>query len=325
MFRRAPALPLLMAAAASSTVLIAGCSGTAGTAAAVPGPSVTSTAAATADSAPMVPGMVIYASKYSAADTVTRVQDQVNAIGKVAATVDFADAAQSIGQQLRPTTVILGGNPKAGTPLMIANQRAAIDLPQKYLVWQASGGTVFLGYNSADYVAERAGIDPSGAAVAALRSGSASVAAAASGSTSPVANGGPAPISGPYLVEKISSATVADSVARYRAAFAARNQPTIATVDHAAAAAGIGTPMRPTASTFVADATVSTALVAAQQTMGIDLPMRFAAWQDEIGLVHVAHPDIRVLAARHQVTGQDAVLDAVTAESSGFTDAASAG
>lgn len=84
-----------------------GCSGGAGTAAEAPGPS---------DSATTVPGMVIYTSNYTAGETVTGLQDQVNAIGKVAATVDFAATGQSIGQQLGPTTVILGGNPKAGTP-----------------------------------------------------------------------------------------------------------------------------------------------------------------------------------------------------------------
>ena len=322
---RRPLLGLLMGGA-SSMLLIAGCSNTAGSDTAITGGAwATLTPATTGDSAPTVPGMVIYASMYPAAETVTRVQGQVNSVGKVAATVDFATAAQSIGKQLRPTIVIIGASPKAGTPIMAADQRAAIDLPQKYLVWQAAGGTVFLGYNSADYIAERAGIDPSDPAINLLRAGSAAVAAKASGSTAALANGDSPPAPGPYLVEQISNATVADSIARYEAAFAAKNQPTIAIVDHGAAAEDIGMSLRPTETTFLGNATVSTALVGAQQTMGIDLPVRYAAWQDQLGLVHVAHPDIRALAARHQVTGEDAVLDMVTTAADGFNDAAASG
>ena len=285
---RRPPLRRLIAAAAWSTLSIVGWSSMTGIAAADPtDPSVTP---ATEDPVPSVAGMVIYKSAYPAAETVSRVQKELNSIGKVATTVYFARTAQWINKELRPTTVVIGGSPNAGAPIMAANQRAAIDLPQKYLVWQAGGGTVFVGYNSADYVAGRAGIDPSSAAVDGLRTGSASVAAVASGSTAPVAEGGRSASSGGYLVETTSDTTVSDSIVRYQGAFAKNNQPTVATVDDAAAAARTGTPIPPTELTFTDDATVSVALVGAQQTMGIDLPLRFAAWQDDAGAVHVAIP-----------------------------------
>jgi uncharacterized protein (DUF302 family) len=307
----------LLVGAACSALLIVVWSASSGIAAADP-PVVP-------DPAPTVAGMVVYKSAYPVGETVTRVQNQLNSIGKVATTVDFATTAQWIEKQLRPTTLVIGGNPKAGVPIVAANQRAAIDLPQKYLVWQANGGTVFVGYNSADYVAARAGIDPSNPAVDGLRAGSASVAAAASGSAEPIADGGSSSPSGTYLVEKTSKSTVADSIARYQAAFAMNNQPTVATVDHAAAAASAGTPIPPAEVTFTDDATVSVPLVQAQQTMAMDLPLRFAAWQDDAGTVHLAHPDIRVLAARHQVSGQDAVLDRAAAANNFLTNSAAGG
>jgi uncharacterized protein (DUF302 family) len=204
---------------------------------------------------------------------------------------------------------------------MAANQRAALDLPQKYLVWQASGGTVFVGYNSANYVASCAGADSSSAD--ALSSGSASVAAAASGSTTPVAEGsGSCP--GSYLVEKTSTSngTFGDAVTRYQAAFTRNNQPTVLTIDQAAAAGSAGTKIAPTQLLVTDDASVSIPLVAAQQTMGIDLPLRFLVWQDDSGAVHVGHPDIKALASRHGVSGQDSLLDRAAAANNYLTNAA---
>ena len=281
-------------------------------------------ASAATDPAPSVAGLVVYHSNYTVAETVARVQSQLSSIGKVIATVDFAQTAHWIDKELRPTTLVIGGNEAAGAPLIAAKQRAAIDLPQKYLVWQAAGGTVFVGYNSAEYVAARAGIDSSNDAVEGLRSGSASVAAAASGSATPVADGSGGP-SGTYLVEKTTDATVADAIARYQAAFAKNNQPTVATVDHTAAAASAGTSIPPTEVTITDDATVSVPLVQAQQTMAIDLPLKFLAWQDDSGGVHVAHPDIRVLASRHQVSGQDDLLERAAAANNYLTNIAAGG
>jgi len=65
---------------------------------------------------------------------------------KVFARIDHAAGAKAAGMELRPTEVIIFGNPKLGTPLMQADQRAGIDLPMKALVWQDADGKVFIGY-----------------------------------------------------------------------------------------------------------------------------------------------------------------------------------
>jgi len=69
--------------------------------------------------------------------------------------INHAQSAQNIGLQLRPTVLIIFGNPKVGTPLMQCRQSAAIDLPQKALIWQDENGTVWLTYNDPDYLVER--------------------------------------------------------------------------------------------------------------------------------------------------------------------------
>jgi uncharacterized protein (DUF302 family) len=56
---------------------------------------------------------------------------------------------------MRPTKLLIFGNPKAGTPLMIASPSVAIDLPLKALVWEDGEGKVWLSYNSPDYLKER--------------------------------------------------------------------------------------------------------------------------------------------------------------------------
>lgn len=71
------------------------------------------------------------------------------------AEVDHAAAAAAAGLTLPPTTLLIFGNPTAGTPLMQAAQAAGIDLPLKVLVWQGADGTVNLTYNAPSWIANR--------------------------------------------------------------------------------------------------------------------------------------------------------------------------
>ncbi len=79
---------------------------------------------------------------------------------KIFARIDQAAEARAAGLTMRPAVVILFGNPKAGTPLMVARPTVAIDLPLKALVWQDAGGGTWLTYNTPALL-ERHGLDPS--------------------------------------------------------------------------------------------------------------------------------------------------------------------
>ncbi len=84
---------------------------------------------------------------------------------------------------LRPTEVLLFGNPKGGTPLMQDNQTAGLDLPIKALAWEDADGKVWLTHNDAAWIAKRHGLgEKSAAAVAAIESGMTMLAKAATGS-----------------------------------------------------------------------------------------------------------------------------------------------
>jgi uncharacterized protein (DUF302 family) len=73
----------------------------------------------------------------------------------VFARIDHAAGAQKIGKTLRPTEVLIFGNPMGGTPLMECTQTAGIDLPLKALVWEDAQGQAWLGYNDPAWLAKR--------------------------------------------------------------------------------------------------------------------------------------------------------------------------
>lgn len=75
------------------------------------------------------------------------------------ATIDHAANAASVGESLRPTTLLIFGNPGVGTPLMQERQSVGIDLPQKLLVWESANGEVNVTYNDPEGIADRHGLE----------------------------------------------------------------------------------------------------------------------------------------------------------------------
>lgn len=95
-------------------------------------------------------------SKYSVDETVRRFTWLLQQKGiKLFAVVDHAGEAQAAGLELRPTRVVIFGNPKAGTPIMQASQTAAIDLPLKLLVWTDAQQQTWISWNSPQYLQQR--------------------------------------------------------------------------------------------------------------------------------------------------------------------------
>jgi uncharacterized protein (DUF302 family) len=74
------------------------------------------------------------------------------------ALVDHSGEAEKVGMKMPPTKLLIFGNPKAGTPLMLASPSVAIDLPLKILVAEDGQGKVWISYNSPEYLKERHGL-----------------------------------------------------------------------------------------------------------------------------------------------------------------------
>jgi uncharacterized protein (DUF302 family) len=103
-------------------------------------------------------GMVTLTSPHSATQTMARLEAAVQERKlTVFAKIDHAAGAAKINKTLRPTELLIFGNPQGGTPLMECAQTAGIDLPLKALVWQDAAGTVMLSYNDPAYLAKRHG------------------------------------------------------------------------------------------------------------------------------------------------------------------------
>lgn len=104
-------------------------------------------------------GMVNVKSPRSVSGTAERLQSLLRDKGMtVFLVVDHAAGARKAGLELRPTSLVIFGNAKVGTPLMRCQQTVAMDLPQKALIWEDAQGQVWLSYNDPQYLAERHGV-----------------------------------------------------------------------------------------------------------------------------------------------------------------------
>jgi len=103
-----------------------------------------------------VDGLMTTPSRHSVDETLERLSAVMRATGvTVFALVDHSGEAAKVGITMRPTKLLIFGNPKSGTPLMIASSSIAIDLPLKVLVWEDADGRVWLSYNSPAYLQAR--------------------------------------------------------------------------------------------------------------------------------------------------------------------------
>jgi uncharacterized protein (DUF302 family) len=77
---------------------------------------------------------------------------------KLFALIDHSGEAEKAGMKMPPTKLLIFGNPKGGTPLMLSDPRTAIDLPLKILIWEDTQGKTWVSYNSPEYLQQRHGI-----------------------------------------------------------------------------------------------------------------------------------------------------------------------
>jgi uncharacterized protein (DUF302 family) len=104
-------------------------------------------------------GLVTIRSRHSVKETIDRLEAALKTAGvDVFARIDHAAGAASVGMALRPTELLIFGNPRAGTPLMQAEQTIGIDLPLKLLAWEDESGAVWASHNDPAWLATRHGL-----------------------------------------------------------------------------------------------------------------------------------------------------------------------
>jgi uncharacterized protein (DUF302 family) len=101
-------------------------------------------------------GIVTIPGHRSVDQTVGKLEELLGARGiKLFALIDHGGEAEKAGLHMRPAKLLIFGNPKAGTPLMIVSPSVAIDLPMKILVWEDTDGTSRISYNTPAYLQAR--------------------------------------------------------------------------------------------------------------------------------------------------------------------------
>lgn len=104
-------------------------------------------------------GLIVVKSSHSVKETIDRLETVVKGKGMtIFARIDHTAGAAKVGKTLRPTILLIFGNPQGGTPFMECSQSVGIDLPLKALAWQDADGGVWLGYNDPAFIAQRHGV-----------------------------------------------------------------------------------------------------------------------------------------------------------------------
>ena len=104
-------------------------------------------------------GIIDRRSNHTVDQTVEKLKNILESKGvTLFALVNHSGEAEKVGMKMLPTKLLIFGSPKAGTPLMLAVPSIAIDLPLKILVWEDTGGQVWVSYNSSEYLKERHGL-----------------------------------------------------------------------------------------------------------------------------------------------------------------------
>ncbi len=104
-------------------------------------------------------GLIAAKSPFPAKETMNRFEENAKQRGlNIFVRIDHAAGAAKVGKTLRPTEVLIFGNPQGGTPFMECAPSVGIDLPLKALVWEDAQGQVWLGYNDPAYLAQRHGV-----------------------------------------------------------------------------------------------------------------------------------------------------------------------
>ena len=106
-------------------------------------------------------GLIDIPSNHSVDETVEKLKGILQSKGvTLFAMIDHSGEAAKAGLKMRPTKLLIFGNPKAGTPVMLAAPSSAIDLPLKILIWEDAQGKVWVAYNSPAYLQERHDFPP---------------------------------------------------------------------------------------------------------------------------------------------------------------------
>ena len=230
------------------------------------------------------------------------VRDDLRAAGPISivAEVNHTINAGNVGEALRPTRVILFGNPALGTPLMMENMAAGLDLPQKIVFYQVEDEDVIVAYNSPRYLASRHGLnedseqlDMIGDALETFVENNTGESIKRSRDQEVDRNEG--------IVTVTSDDSVEEVFNRLRGAIESNsNLSVVATLDHSANAATVGMTLPDSRLIVFGNPRLGTPLMQTTQTIAIDLPQKMLVYDNGTN-TSIIYNDPVYLARRHDM------------------------
>ncbi len=113
----------------------------------------------TPQAVPSADGVISKPSPYAVDETIRRLDEVVRGKGlTVFSRIDHRSGAREVGLDMQDEQVLIFGNPRAGTPLMVARPLVGLDLPLRVLVWRASDDRVWASYQDSAFIAKRYGL-----------------------------------------------------------------------------------------------------------------------------------------------------------------------
>ena len=222
-----------------------------------------------------------------------------------------------------PASVFAFGNPNLGTPLMVENPLAAIDLPLRMLIWQDAEGGNFVSYDGPAYLRARHGLETVDAQLMQAMGALAAFGSAAAGAAIEPQSGDATGIErGEGIKVTLSNNDAATTLRQLTAAIEANPMLGIAaSVDHQANAASVNLELGFSTVVWFGNPAVGTPLIAQQPRIGLDLPLKMLVAETDVGVL-IAYNEPALLAEKHGVTGEEARITGMATALQGLADAA---
>ena len=224
----------------------------------------------------------------------------------VIAEINHTFNAIAVGQSLRPTQLIVFGNPQVGTQMMQKDQRIGIDLPLKALVWRDEDFQTKVSFYNASTLTDRYDIEGLDELVSNVNDKLATI----TGTDEDDEELATASLEGD-MVMMMSSMSVAETYARIRGGITSRGLGIMKEINHSQAAENAGLELRPTRLIMFGNPEVGTQMIKKNQQIGVDLPMKMLIWENAAGETWVGYYKATTLVDVYDIDGLDDVAQNV--------------
>ncbi|WP_405379018.1 DUF302 domain-containing protein [Nonlabens sp. Asnod3-A02] len=231
---------------------------------------------------------------------------------KIIAEVDHSANAGNSNIELNPAKLILFGNPKLGSPLMLENQQAGLDLPQRILVFQDSNKDVYLAYNNSTFLSQRHGLtseettlDKISNALAMLTKKASNSTAMESDDTQTTLNEG--------IITTVSKQDFDATYTTLKNTI--ENNPALrifTELDHQANAQNTDIELRPTRVIIFGNPNLGSPLMDSSPTTALDLPQKMLVYENELGEVKISYNSTDFLTNRHHLKDTEKSIDKIS-------------